>query len=185
MAKNFIIFLNQFFIFSGTFTTLKFEISFTYFRKIALAENFKVPFLVQFFTLKTVVEKFFGNSNFSDFLGIKSEINQCDPIWTQGQIEHSLTYGPSEVLTVTADCLPQVGFKRTFVSFGSQTRSSLTSVTLTHPREASQDDPDSGLPPRSKFLKFISIWRSAGASRYQMHFASFGNWLFRDLLTDL
>ena len=107
------------------------------------------------------------------------------PIWPQGQIEPSLTYGPSELLTLTADCLPQVGFKRTFVSVGSQVRSSLISVTLTHPREASQDDPDSGLPPRSKSLKLISIWRSAGASRYQTHFASFGNWLFRDLLTGL
>ena len=30
----------------------------------------------QFLTLKNMVAKFFRNSNFSDFLGIKSEINQ-------------------------------------------------------------------------------------------------------------
>ena len=97
----------------------------------------------------------------------------------------SLTYGPSEFLTTTAVCLPQVGSKRTLVSAGSQIRSSLTSVTLTHPREASQEDPDAGLPPRSKFLKLISITRSAGASRYQIQLISFGKGLIRDLRTGL
>ena len=36
----------------------------------------KISFLGQFLTLKNMVTKFFRNSNFSDFLGIKSEINQ-------------------------------------------------------------------------------------------------------------
>ena len=45
---------------------------FKQFSKIALA---KFRFLGQFFTLKTMVAEFLGNCNFSDFLGIKSEIN--------------------------------------------------------------------------------------------------------------
>ena len=35
-----------------------------------------VTFKLQFLTLKKMVIKFFRDSNFSDFLGIKSEINQ-------------------------------------------------------------------------------------------------------------
>ena len=35
-------------------------------------------FLSQFLTLKNMMKKFFRNSNFSDFLGIKSEIHQYD-----------------------------------------------------------------------------------------------------------
>ena len=35
----------------------------------------KFVFLGQFLTLKNMVKKFFWNSNFSDFLGIKSEIH--------------------------------------------------------------------------------------------------------------
>ena len=40
-------------------------------------QNFVI--LGQFLTLENMVEKFFQNSNFSDFLGIKSEINQYIP----------------------------------------------------------------------------------------------------------
>ena len=40
-------------------------------------ENFRKIFMGQFLTLKNMVTKFFQNSNFSDFLGIKSEISQC------------------------------------------------------------------------------------------------------------
>ena len=36
-----------------------------------------VVFLDQFLTLKNMAKKFFQNSNFSDFLGIKSEISQA------------------------------------------------------------------------------------------------------------
>ena len=35
-------------------------------------------FLDQFLMLENMVKKIFRNSNFSDFFGIKSEINQCD-----------------------------------------------------------------------------------------------------------
>ena len=34
--------------------------------------------LGQFLTLENMVEKFFQNSNFSDFLGIKSEVSQYE-----------------------------------------------------------------------------------------------------------
>ena len=38
-------------------------------------QNFVI--LGQFLTLENMVEKFYQNSNFSDFLGIKSEISHC------------------------------------------------------------------------------------------------------------
>ena len=46
--------------------------------------------LGQFLTLENMVEKFFQNSNFSDFLGIKSEISQYFQIWTLGGALESL-----------------------------------------------------------------------------------------------
>ena len=52
----------------------------------------------QFLTLKDMVTKFFKNSNFSDFLGIKSEISQYSDTTVNGipQLEHSvICNGPS------------------------------------------------------------------------------------------
>ena len=45
-------------------------------------QNFVI--LGQFLTLENMVEKFFQNSNFSDFLGIKSEISQYIQELSQG-----------------------------------------------------------------------------------------------------
>ena len=62
------------------------------FRKIA-----KLIFWGQFLTLKNMVTKFFRNSNFSDFLGIKSEINQLieafEPFWPLTPIGSIRTVG--------------------------------------------------------------------------------------------
>ena len=51
------------------------ELNFALFRKLRRQKKSKFRFLGQFLTLKNMVTKFFRNSNFSDFLGIKSEIN--------------------------------------------------------------------------------------------------------------
>ena len=40
------------------------------------AKSSNFPFLVQFLTLKNMITKLFQNSDFSNFLGIKSEMNQ-------------------------------------------------------------------------------------------------------------
>ena len=52
-----------------------FEIDFAIFRKLRGQKKSKFRFLGQFLTLENMVTKFFRNSNFSDFLGIKSEIS--------------------------------------------------------------------------------------------------------------
>ena len=44
----------------------------------------------QFLTLKNMVTKFFQNSNFSDFLGIKSEISQWLGGYDDKNIEKNL-----------------------------------------------------------------------------------------------
>ena len=63
------------FIFSGRYPTLKFGISFIDFLKMRGREISKIRFLGQFLTLNNMVLKFSQNSNFSYFLGIKSEIH--------------------------------------------------------------------------------------------------------------
>ena len=56
-----------------------FEFNFAISRKLRRQKKSKFHFLGQFLTLKNMVTKLFPNSNFSDFLGIKSEINQLAP----------------------------------------------------------------------------------------------------------
>ena len=68
------------FNFSGKYTTLKFWIFSFNFSKIAWAKNFEISFYGLFLTLKIMITKFLQNSNFSDFLGIKSEISHCSTV---------------------------------------------------------------------------------------------------------
>ena len=62
----------------------------TIFSKLRGRKISKFRFMGQFLTLKNMVTKFFQNSNFSDFLGIKSEISQyVIPItYTRFHIRH-------------------------------------------------------------------------------------------------
>ena len=66
----------QNFHFSGRYSTLKFGISSIDFLKMRGRKISKVRFLGQFWALNNMVLKFSQNSNFSYFLGIKSEIHQ-------------------------------------------------------------------------------------------------------------
>ena len=68
---------SKFSIFQVNIPLRNFELHFAIFRKLRRQKKSKFHFLGQFLTLKNMVTKFFRNSNFSDFLGIKSEINQC------------------------------------------------------------------------------------------------------------
>ena len=68
-------FFSKFLIFQVLIPLLNFEFNFAFFRKLRRRKKSKFRFLGQFLTLKNMVTKFFRNSNFSDFLGIKSEIN--------------------------------------------------------------------------------------------------------------
>ena len=68
----------QNFPFSGKYSTLKFWIQFCNFSKITWAKKIKISFFGSVFDPENMVTKFFRNSNFSDFLGIKSEISQWD-----------------------------------------------------------------------------------------------------------
>ena len=65
--------LSNILIFSGTLPTLNFWVFLTIFPKLRGRKISKI--MGQFLTLKNMVTKFFQNSNFSDFLGIKSEIS--------------------------------------------------------------------------------------------------------------
>ena len=67
---------SKFSIFQLNIPLRSFELHFAIFRKLRRQKKSKFHFLGQFLTLKNMVTKFFRNSNFSDFLGIKSEINQ-------------------------------------------------------------------------------------------------------------
>ena len=67
---------SKFSIFQVNIPLRNFELNFAIFRKLRGQKKSKFHFLGQFLTLKNMVTKFFRNSNFSDFLGIKSEINQ-------------------------------------------------------------------------------------------------------------
>ena len=80
--KNF----SKILIFSGTLPTLKFWVFLTIFPKLRGRKISKFRFMGQFLTLKNMVTKFFQNSNFSDFLGIKSEISHLDKIKLNSQI---------------------------------------------------------------------------------------------------
>ena len=66
---------SKFSIFQVNIPLRNFELNFAFFRKLRGQKNSKFHFLGQFLTLKNMVTKFFRYSNFSDFLGIKSEIN--------------------------------------------------------------------------------------------------------------
>ena len=69
------------FIFKGRYPTVKFWISFCNLSKMRGQKILKFRFLGPFWLLKNMITKFFENSNFSYFLGIKSEINQYDFYW--------------------------------------------------------------------------------------------------------
>ena len=66
----------KFLIFQVNSPLLNFEFFLTIFPKLRGRKISKFRFMGQFLTLKNMVTKFFQNSNFSDFLGIKSEISQ-------------------------------------------------------------------------------------------------------------
>ena len=66
----------NFWIFQVNSPLLNFQFFFTIFPKLRGQKISKFCFMGQFLTLKNMVTKFFQNSNFSDFLGIKSEISQ-------------------------------------------------------------------------------------------------------------
>ena len=72
-------FFSKFSIFRVIIPLLNFEFNFAISRKLRRQKMSKFRFLGQFLTLKNMVIKFFRNSNFSDFLGIKSEISHCSP----------------------------------------------------------------------------------------------------------
>ena len=57
---------------------LIFKVFLTIFPKLRGRKISKFRFMGQFSTLKNIVTKFFKNSNFSDFLGIKSEISHFE-----------------------------------------------------------------------------------------------------------
>ena len=67
---------SKFSIFQVNIPLRNFELNFAIFRKLRRQKKSKFRFLGQFLTLKNMVTKFFPNSNFSDFLGIRSEISQ-------------------------------------------------------------------------------------------------------------
>ena len=69
---------SKFSIFQVNIPLRNFELNFAIFRKLRGQKKSKFHFLGQFLTLKNMVTKFFRNSNFSDFLGIKSEINHYE-----------------------------------------------------------------------------------------------------------
>ena len=84
---------SKFSIFQVNIPLRNFELHFAIFRKLRRQKKSKFHFLGQFLTLKNMVTKFFRNSNFSDFLGIKSEINQSTvpeilffQIWERGNL---------------------------------------------------------------------------------------------------
>ena len=66
----------KFLIFQVNSPLSNFEFFLTIFPKLRGRKISKFRFMGQFLTLKNMVTKFFQNSNFSDFLGIKSEISQ-------------------------------------------------------------------------------------------------------------
>ena len=76
----------KFWVFQVNIPILSFDFFFSNFSKIAWAKISKFRFIGQFLTLKNMVTKFFQNSNFSDFLGIKSEISHLDKIKLNSQI---------------------------------------------------------------------------------------------------
>jgi len=67
----------QKFSFLGKYSTLKFFV--TIFQKLCGRKISKFRFMGQFLTPKNMVTNFIQNSNFSDFIGIKSEISQFFP----------------------------------------------------------------------------------------------------------
>ena len=72
---------SKFSIFQVIIPLLNCELNFALFRKLRRQKKSKFRFLGQFLTLKNMVTKFFRNSNFSDFLGIRSEISQYEPMY--------------------------------------------------------------------------------------------------------
>ena len=73
---------DKFLIFRGNLPLWSLELLSAIFEKLHGRKISEFCFWGQFCTLKIIATKFFGNSNFSDFLGIKSEINQCSKwIW--------------------------------------------------------------------------------------------------------
>jgi len=75
----------KFWIFQVNSPLSNFEIFSTIFPKLRGRKISKFRFMGQFLTLKNMVTKFFQNSNFSDFLGIKSEISQ----FTKFYVKHT------------------------------------------------------------------------------------------------
>ena len=71
---------SKFSIFQVNIPVRNLELNLVIFRKLRRQKKSKFRFSGQSLTLKNMVTKFFRNSNFSDFLGIKSEINQSSPI---------------------------------------------------------------------------------------------------------
>ena len=70
----------KFLIFQVNSPLSNFEFFLTIFPKLRGRKISKFRFMGQFLTLKNMVTKFFQNSNFSDFLGIKSEISHWIPL---------------------------------------------------------------------------------------------------------
>ena len=68
----------KFWIFQVNSPLSNFQFFLTIFPKLRGRKISKFRFMGQFLTLKNMVTKFFQNSNFSDFLGIKSEISQYE-----------------------------------------------------------------------------------------------------------
>ena len=68
----------KFLIFQVNSPLSNFEFFLTIFPKLRGRKISKFRFMGQFLTLKNMVTKFFQNSNFSDFLGIKSEISHFE-----------------------------------------------------------------------------------------------------------
>ena len=72
----------KFWIFQVNSPLSNFQFFLTIFPKLRGRKISKFRFMGQFLTLKNMVTKFFQNSNFSDFLGIKSEISHCSDVKT-------------------------------------------------------------------------------------------------------